>query len=241
MTDDNWDESPDADDRAPYPGQGPYEPEESSLPWQNRERYPSRVGALWETFRLVLFDPSRAFSRINVEGSLAGSMLYVVILGSIGGYIGLAWQLLARALGLAFGGAAQGEANLIARVGGLAVFAVLVAVLMPVAMLFGSLVSSAILHVCLLVIGGANRSFEATYAVVAYCAGSTSVLAIIPFCGGLICAIWNIVVEIIGLREAHKTTTGRAALAVLAPAIVCCGLFVVLWMAVVAAAVAAVQ
>jgi len=35
------------------------------------------------------------------------------------------------------------------------------------------------------------------------------------------------VIEIIGLREAHGTTTGRAALAVFLPLIVCCGLSIV--------------
>jgi len=227
MADGGWNGSAGSGDSAPYPGQGPYEPRESSLPWQDRERYPSFMGALWETLKLVLFEPSKAFSQIKAEGSLAGSMLYVVILGSVAGYIGLAWQLVWRSTVVALGAAAQGGPDMVVAVGGMTIFALLAAVLIPISVLIGSFVGSAILHVCLWIVGGANRSFEATYAVMAYCGGATSVFSLIPFCGGLIGAVWNIVIEIIGLREAHGTTTGRAALAVFLPLIVCCGLSIV--------------
>jgi hypothetical protein len=45
----------------------------------------------------------------------------------------------------------------------------------------------------------------------------------IPFCGGWIAMVWNIVVEIIGLARSHEIDTGKAALAVLLPIMVCCG------------------
>ncbi len=227
MADGGWDGSAGSRGRAPYPAQGPYEPGESSLPWQDRERYPSFMGALWETLKLVLFEPSKAFSQIKAEGSLAGSMLYILILGSAGGYIGLAWQLLWRGLGVTLGAAAHGEADMVVAVGGMTIFALLAALLIPISVLIGSFIGSAVLHVCLWIVGGANRSFEATYAVIAYCGGSTSLFSLVPFCGGLIGVVWNIVIEIIGLREAHGTTTGRAALAVFLPLIVCCGLSIV--------------
>jgi hypothetical protein len=45
----------------------------------------------------------------------------------------------------------------------------------------------------------------------------------IPVCGGLIAAVWGLVVNCIGLARAHETDTGRAVLAVMLPVIVCCG------------------
>ena len=227
MADGGWNGSAGSRGRAPYPEQGPYEPRESSLPWQDRERYPSFMGALWETLKLVLFEPSKAFSQMKAEGSLGSSMLYILILGSAGGYIGLAWQLLWRGLGMTLGAAAQGGPDMVVAVGGMTIFAVLAALVIPISVLIGSFIGSAVLHVCLWIVGGANRSFEATYAVVAYCGGSTSLFSLVPLCGGLIGVVWNIVIEIIGLREAHGTTTGRAALAVFLPLIVCCGLSIV--------------
>jgi hypothetical protein len=183
------------------------------------------VRALWKTVWAVLFHPSEAFSRIRVEGSVGGSILFVLIVGSIGGYIGVLWQLLMQLL--ATGAAAeQGGEAVTAGLTGLAVYGLIALVLVPIGFLISSLVGAGILHFCLWLVGGANSSLEATYAVVAYTQGSTALLAIIPFCGGLIQGIWALIVEVIGLREAHGTTTARAVLAVLLPVIVICGLAV---------------
>ena len=38
--------------------------------------------------------------------------------------------------------------------------------------------------------------------------------------------IWQIVLDVIGLKEAHETTYGKSALAVFLPTIVCCGFFI---------------
>jgi hypothetical protein len=46
---------------------------------------------------------------------------------------------------------------------------------------------------------------------------------IFHLCLMMVAGIWNIVVEIIGLARAHETDTGKAAMAVLLPIIVCCG------------------
>jgi hypothetical protein len=95
-------------------------------------------------------------------------------------------------------------------------------------------IGAAILHLCLMLVGGAKRSFETTFRVVSYAVGSTNPIAIIPFCGGAVAMIipfcggavamiWNIVLECIGLAKAHETTSGKAVLAVFLPLIVCCG------------------
>ena len=55
-----------------------------------------------------------------------------------------------------------------------------------------------------------------------YSAGSTGLIAMVPFCGGIVSAIWQVVILIIGLARAHEISTGRAAAAVLLPAIICC-------------------
>ncbi len=220
MGTDRWD-GPGANYGQMQPGAGGYEGE-SSLPWQNVEPGRSAIGAMAQTVGRVLGQPSRAFSRIRSERSLASSLLYVLILGTIGGWIGLAWQVAFQAL-TARGG---GQAPAAAAVGGPAIYAAIGAVLTPLLVIVGSFIGAGILHLCLLIVGGANETFEATYAVVAYATGSTALLAIIPVCGGLVGAVWAIVVEIIGLSRAHRTTGGRAALAVLLPIVLCFGLAV---------------
>jgi hypothetical protein len=84
-------------------------------------------------------------------------------------------------------------------------------------------IASAILHVCLMIVGGAKQSFETTFRVVCFAEGSVSPLLVIPFCGGLVVGIWKIILYCIGLARAHETDTGRAVIAVLLPLIVCCG------------------
>jgi ABC-type polysaccharide/polyol phosphate export permease len=51
---------------------------------------------------------------------------------------------------------------------------------------------------------------------------AATVLAIVPFCGGAIGAIWSLVICIIGLAEAQRIPVWKAALAVLLPIVLCC-------------------
>jgi len=222
-------------ERAPYPGDEVEDGAQYSIPWQNRSRFPSLFGALWETIKAVLFEPTRAFSNPRVEGSFGKSLLFILLLGSIGVIVGLLWQVGLRTLHVRMGMAGGGHWAGV----GFGTRVVLTVVIVPVLIVVGSILNAGVLHLCLMILGGANRTFEATYAVVAYAGGSTSLLTLIPFCGGLIGGVWNIVLQVIGLREAHRTTTGRAVLAVLVPLIFCCGVVMVLVMAISQAALAA--
>lgn len=100
--------------------------------------------------------------------------------------------------------------------------------LLPIILVIGAFVGSGIMHLALMVVGGATRPFEATFRVLCYASGATAVLQLLPGCGALIAAIWTIVAEIIGLAEVHNIGKGRAALAVFLPLIVCCGFFLAL-------------
>ena len=104
-------------------------------------------------------------------------------------------------------------------------------VLVPLAIVIVLFIGAAIVHLCLMIVGGANQPFETTFRVLAFTQGSTGVLQLIPVCGGVIAAVWGIVVNCIGLARAHETDTGRALLAIFLPLIVCCGLaFVISFM-----------
>src|SRR5260370_609213 len=96
-------------------------------------------------------------------------------------------------------------------------------VLIPLFVVIGLFIGSAIVHLCLMIVGGANQSFETTFRVLAFSQGSTGPLQMIPVCGGLISGVWALVCSCIGLARAHETDTGRAVLVVFLPLIVCCG------------------
>jgi hypothetical protein len=70
----------------------------------------------------------------------------------------------------------------------------------------------------MLIVGSRSSGFEATFRVVAYSA-VTSLVSWIPYIGGLL-SLYGIYLGIVGIREVHNTTTGRAALVVLIPAAV---------------------
>jgi hypothetical protein len=91
----------------------------------------------------------------------------------------------------------------------------------PIFVLLGVFIWSAIVHLFLLLVGGATAGFASTVRVVCY-AGTVQVFQIVPFCGGLIGFVWGIVLYIIGIAAAHRTSQGKAALAVLLPLVLCC-------------------
>ena len=97
-------------------------------------------------------------------------------------------------------------------------------VLIPVQIVLGTFIQSGITHVSLMICGGANKPFEATFRTFAYAGGAISALFFIPVCGWAAAGIWGIVVQCIGLARVHEIGTGRAVLAVFLPLIVCCAL-----------------
>jgi hypothetical protein len=86
-------------------------------------------------------------------------------------------------------------------------------------------ISSGVLHLMLLLLGGARRGFEATFRVVCFSQAPALLLVIpvflVPFCGLLVVA-WSLVLEVLGFAEAHQIDHGKAAAAVLLPLLICC-------------------
>jgi hypothetical protein len=101
-------------------------------------------------------------------------------------------------------------------------FLLIYAALSPILVVMGLFIGSAVLHLCLMLVGGANRSFETTFRVACFTTGAANLFSMIPMCGGIITAVYNIVLECIGLSRAHQTTTGKALMAIFLPLIVCC-------------------
>jgi hypothetical protein len=81
------------------------------------------------------------------------------------------------------------------------------------------------LHLFLMIAGGAKAGFEATFRVVSYSV-SPFLFMVIPYCGMPIMMLWALTLAMIGLRDAHETTGGKATAAVLFPFLFCCGMMV---------------
>jgi hypothetical protein len=198
----------------PPPPVPPVPPATAPLPWE-QPGYPF-LEALYETAKLFVTVPTEAFRRMSVAVDLGRPLLYAVLLGWIGIIAGQLYSIALRGVtanllpfqsaeGFAMGTGAS----------------IVVMIVAPVLVLLGVFIWAAIVHLFLMMVGGANAGFGATVRVMCY--GTTAQLAqIVPLCGGIIGTVWAIVLEIIGLAKAHRTSQGKAALAVLLPLALCC-------------------
>jgi hypothetical protein len=173
---------------------------------------------------------------MNVTGGLSDPLLYALIVGMAGVMTSYFWQIL-------FQETFQGFMTPDMKGAGLDFFRNIgmaaVAIVSPFLIIFGLFLWSGFLHLLLMLVRGAKNGFEATFRVVSYANGANLFLAI-PFCGGMIALIWTMVISIIGLKEAHGTSGGKASFAVLFPLILCCGLAMLVVLMIIGAAAASI-
>jgi hypothetical protein len=106
----------------------------------------------------------------------------------------------------------------------------------PIFVVIVLFVGAAITHLLvMLLVKPQNAGFEATFRAGAYIQ-ALQLISWIPIIGWLVAFVWATVLYILGIREVHSTTTGRAALVVLIPLAIVI-LLVVLFLAVIAALV----
>jgi len=200
--------------------------------WEERGRI-GFFNALVETTRQVLTGPGAFFRAMPVTGGVASPLLYAVVIGWVGlaaasfyqaifySVVGSRWAAFAedRPELAAFLGFVQGWAGFVAQLVFGGIFVVI-----------GVFVAAGILHLMLLLLGGATRGFEATFRVVSF-AQATSLLLLVPFCGQVVAGVavlWTLVLYVLGLAEAHRIGHGRALVAVLLPVALCCCCFALL-------------
>lgn len=167
------------------------------------------VGSFISTVRNVLFNPVGFFRAVPRRGNFVNPLIFAAICALISG-------LLSGIIGFLF-----------ALIGGDVVSAILgligAIILTPIVTVIGLFIGAGIYHLLvLLLVRPSNAGFEATFRVVAYSSvlALVSWLAAIPILGiliGLVVLVYAIFLYVVGIREVHATTTGRAALVVLIP------------------------
>ncbi|CAN5730677.1 hypothetical protein BH18ACT11_BH18ACT11_14530 [soil metagenome] len=187
-----------------------------------------------QTAREVLFNPVGFFRAIRREGDFLNPLIFAVICSLISAVIG---GVLGFVISLATGNGIGGSlAGLISTI-----------IFTPIGTAIGLFIGAAIYHLLvLLIVRPSHQGFEATFRVVAYASVLQlfSWLAVIPILGILIViavAIYNVVLSVLGIREMHATTTGRAVAVVLIPVVVITILLVLIFGAVLFAIFAASQ
>jgi hypothetical protein len=208
------------------------------LPWENEKK---TLRCWFRTTGLILGSPTMAFSIMRQYGGLGSAMLYNAVGMGLPIAAGMAIVVpIMLMLMLAFGGSDGPQAAV-----GVLIFASLFAlaaatyVLVYVTLM--ALLSAAIYHLLLMIVGGANHGYETTFRVFSYAQGAVfwCILIPIPYLNALTMGVWNLVLFIIGMARAHETTGGRVALAVFLPLIICAVVAVVAFAALLAMGVGA--
>jgi len=200
------------DHGAPDPGAG-RGPEGLQLcPWEQRERF-GFLNALYLTTREVLASPGPFFGRMPSRLGFGQPLLYAIILGMLAALLGWVWSLAGSSLRtLASGDVFH------SLFGPLPSFLGFVA--SPLTVTVDVLVRAGLMHLLLMLLGGNKLGFEATFRVAAY-GKAAGVVALLPFCGGVVAVLWELAIDVIGLYRIHGTDPWRALVAVLAPAVIC--------------------
>ena len=189
----------------------------ATIPWEDRSRT-SAFERFAETVKMLATRPGQAFAGMPTTGGIGSPLLYAVIVGWIGTAFAVVWNMLFQGMWIPFVNSGD-EAAVLA--GFTAAWGIAVLFLAPIFVIIGVFIGAAILHLMLMIVGGANRGFEATARVVCY-ALTAQLAGIIPICGGIVSVVWSIILYVIGLATAHRTTRGKALLAVLLPVVLCC-------------------
>ena len=203
-------------------------PAEGNSPaWEERESL-GFFAALSQTIGDVLLRPTQTFASMKQTGGLANPLLYFVLLSSAMFAVSAFYQIAMTTMNPGLFAAKVPHASSLPTGSSFSVALIGSVLLSPALYVVSAFISSGITHLCLKLLGGANRPFETTFRVICYAQASAAVLNIIPICGSLIGVIWGAYAIIIGLKEAQCTEGWRATLAITLPGLFCCGLLLLL-------------
>ncbi len=172
--------------------------DETGPAWEERERL-GFFSALSQTIGDVLLRPIQTFATMKQTGGLANPLLYFVLVSSAMFAVSAFYQIAMTTMNPALFAPKIPHATSLPTGSSFSVALIGSVLLSPALYVVSAFISSGITHLCLKLLGGANRPFETTFRVICYAQASAAVLNIIPVCGSLVCVIWGAYAIIIGL------------------------------------------
>ena len=170
------------------------------------------VESFVDTVRRVVLQPVGFFAGLPRSGSLLNPLVFALICTEISVILGGILGLLGVREGFVAGYGFQIPENQdFGEFIGSVIFA-------PIGSAISVFVIAGIAHLLvMLIVGATNSGFRATFRVASY-AAVTSLVSWIPIIGGLL-GLYGIYLAVVGIREMHQTTTGKAVIVVLFPVI----------------------
>lgn len=175
-----------------------------------------------------LFRPDDFFRGVPWEAAAARPILYYLIIAIVGAVFTLWWSAAFAAMGIPLGFDDPGFPMTLSPVASALInfFAA------PFFAMIGLVIWSVLLHVLVALFARDRRGLRATVRTVCYGAGP-SIFAVVPLAGPLVGFFWGLVLTVIGVRHAHRTTTGAAvgivAIAVAIPFVLLFAFFVLVF------------
>jgi hypothetical protein len=182
-------------------------------PWESGEGF---IGAFLKTTQEALFSPTKFFEKAAAGEGYWSPLIYGLIAGIIGNGCAILWFWLFMAQLIPMDKIPFQHSLSILRL----------IIPLPFQLAIAIFIGSAIIHLCLMLVGGNKQGYKTTFRAVCY-SYSAQLFNIVPFIGSLIGFIYMIILFILGVREGHGIGTGKAVLAVLLPMIVIFGLIIV--------------
>lgn len=193
--------------------------ETTSPPWERRDEL-GLVGALVETTRMGLLDPTRLFQNMRPTGQGGSAFLYGWLVSTIGAVVAGLWGLLMpqdfsqlppealEALGpsVELMKAGAGIGPVLAQ---------------PILQAVSLIVWVGIVHVTAMVFGAADKGFDATMRAISY-AQAPQIIGVVPVIGPFVGLVWSLGLQIFALMHLQKTTGGKAAAVILVWVLSCC-------------------
>ena len=196
-------------DSPPGPG-GPPPPRVSGGAPGGEFNYTDPVQSFISTVQRVVLQPVDFFRGIPPRGDFLNPLVFAIICYEVSAILG---GIIALALG------AQGFGGFLTSI-----------ILAPIGAAIFLFIGAGIFHLLvMLIVGSPNAGFEGTFRVGAYIGVVQLVawLSSIPILGilvGILVFFYSLFLGVVGIREMHSTTTGKAALVVLIPVVVLGGL-----------------
>jgi hypothetical protein len=187
--------------------------------WERRPQV-KLFPAFFMTIRDVLFEPHHTFPRMPVDGRLGPPTMFVVMLLLTVGLISTIVSAMLEFPSLSQTWARSEELrNITFPIWSIVIAFPFVYVLSVGISLGFNFLMAGIHHLILMLLGGANKGYDATYKVICY-SYSAQVFNLI-WCAPA-ALVFYFIASIIGLSKVHGTEGWKAAVAMLTPFILCC-------------------
>lgn len=215
---------PEVEEEVPILAQGvlPALPATDEPAWERRPTL-AFFTALVQSVKEIISQPRTVFASMKPSGGFQNPLTFYVIVGTLSGIVSIFYQFATTLIDPSSLGKGSEHLTPVVLTGMFVAFIVI----LPILMTLGSFIGAGILHLCLMLVGGATKPFEVTFRTYCYATGAALVFQFVPLCGGFIASIYGLVLTVIGLQKTHGIDTGKAVIAVLLPLVICCGILVV--------------